>query len=486
MLKSFLIIATCVAIEMILLLPLALSISSDKTIEIELTKPKTAKAAIKAAYIKQFDEKDYDSALAEYAKVITDFPDSKEAAEAQFRIANVYHWYKGKSHKALAEYKKVIDNYPDSEYAVESLVRIGSVYLWFLEEPKKAVEYYKKMLSEHPDNKYAPEAAFWMGEIYRWMIKDTDKAMEIAQSIVKNYPESEYAVKAEIRVADILREKNFDNQKAKEIYEKVIKEYPNTLEAGWALYHLGEYHQMSKRHQKAISTYKQVIEKYKDKEPVLVRLVRYNLGNCYLFKKDYEAALSEFKKLLDYSTEDIEALYYAGYKIAKLGSGCCGRAGLVPERVKAEAEELTKIHKEKFPKICEKIISKGPNNSHAHYLLGKFYFDKGEDDKAIEIFSKVLNMNSKDDRIYKKAHFYIAWAYAMKGQYEDAIREYKNILKYTRHKAVTLRNIAVTYEEAEEFANAKAYYNKVIDIYPNTPKADEARKRLKILERLRY
>ena len=77
--------------------------------------------------IQYYNEKRYSQAIAQYQKVLSDFPGTEYVAEAQFRIANVYHWGIKEPEEALVAYQTVVDNYPDSQFARTALVRMGSI-----------------------------------------------------------------------------------------------------------------------------------------------------------------------------------------------------------------------------------------------------------------------------------------------------------------------------------------------------------------------
>lgn len=424
----------------------------DREIDIEIGEPDSAKAMIDLG-TKYYNERKYEQAIAEYEKVLSNFPGTDFAAEAQFKIANVYHWGIKEPEKALDLYQKVMDNYPGSKFAIESLARIGSIYHWEFDtpDPQKAIEYYQRMLSSAPDSEYAPETMFWMGEAYNWMIGDKDKAMEVYQRLIDSYPGSKYAVKAQVRIAGIYRKQDdyWDDPKAKEIYERIVSEHPQGPEAEEAGYFLGVF---------------------------------------YLRKGDHESALREFRSALNYSTDHIECLYWTGYQIASM-HGCYGCPAPSGGKDQEMLEQFLRVHREKFPASCQRIMAEkfGTHDAMlAQYYLGKFYFDENDYDKAIEMFPKVMDAIPKYDRIYYESHFYLAWSYALRKQYGDSVREYQKMLEYAKNKAGVLYNIATTYEEAKDFANAKVYYGKIIELYPGTSDADEAVKRLKILEVLGY
>ena len=75
-----------------------------------------------------FDQGDFEAARKGFHKIITDFPTSENADNAQFWIGEIYYrekWYE----KAILEYQKVIENYPKGNKVPASLLKQGFAFL---------------------------------------------------------------------------------------------------------------------------------------------------------------------------------------------------------------------------------------------------------------------------------------------------------------------------------------------------------------------
>jgi len=75
-----------------------------------------------------FDQGDFEAARKGFHKIITDFPTSQHADNAQFWIGEIYYrekWYE----KAILEYQKVIENYPKGNKVPASLLKQGFAFL---------------------------------------------------------------------------------------------------------------------------------------------------------------------------------------------------------------------------------------------------------------------------------------------------------------------------------------------------------------------
>ena len=76
---------------------------------------------------KAFDQGDFDSAKKHFQEVITRFPKSENADNAQFWIGEIYYrekWYE----KAILEYQKVIEKYPKGNKVPAALLKQGMAF----------------------------------------------------------------------------------------------------------------------------------------------------------------------------------------------------------------------------------------------------------------------------------------------------------------------------------------------------------------------
>jgi len=430
-------ISISVLVGLAFLLPVAIGLMQGRVIEIELAKPRTAKEALQQAYTKHFQEKDYQGAIQKYRWIVERFPDSDEAIEAQYRIGNIYQWNLFDLGKAVQEYQKVVDRDRNANYVAESLVRIGECYR-ALGKVREALSYYQKVIEDYPDTLSAGWALYHMGEHYQ-------ETGELEEAI--------------------------------STYNGVIKKFKDERLVGSVRCKLGEAYICRREFDKAASELKNLLSSPQISEDV-ERYARYNLGICYLVERNYQAALGEFKKIMDYMSEDAEALYHAGYQITKLAecNGC-------PSEIKEECSKLLQIHRRKFPDVMRRIISREPKNSHLHYLLGRFYFDMREYDKALLEFSKIPSMSGD----YAEACHLTALCYFRKKEYAKAVEELKaKMINFTNSmsKALLLLDIAQGYHMLEDFSNARRYYSMIIESYPGRPEAEEARIKLDIMNRM--
>jgi len=97
--------------------------TSEKQVENQLSEDGIYQSAKQA-----YDQGDFEAAREGFNKLITQYPTSKNADNAQFWIGEIYYhekWYE----KAILEYQKVIEIYPKGNKVQASLLKQGFAFL---------------------------------------------------------------------------------------------------------------------------------------------------------------------------------------------------------------------------------------------------------------------------------------------------------------------------------------------------------------------
>ncbi|MGB6329009.1 MAG: tetratricopeptide repeat protein [Halarcobacter sp.] len=150
------------------------------------------------------------------------------------------------------------------------------------------------------DSENNPIIASKVGFIYSEELKDYDKAIQWYKysNSMKPMPDnSNYMCYA---------------YQMKKEYEEAIKWCENAIELGSdeALFRLGKVNELSKNYDKAITYYKKLVEKTKDKMAIN------NIGASYFQLKDYENAEKWYKKAIEEgnleSYQNIATFYHEG------------------------------------------------------------------------------------------------------------------------------------------------------------------------------
>ncbi len=105
---------------------------------------------------KMFDQGDKENARIQFENFINKYPDSKNADNARFWIADSYYaekWYE----KAILEYQKVLETYPDSNKTAAARLKQGYAFA-ALGEKANARLILKELIKRHPGSKEAQYA----------------------------------------------------------------------------------------------------------------------------------------------------------------------------------------------------------------------------------------------------------------------------------------------------------------------------------------
>jgi len=97
-----------------------------------------------------FDQGDFNAARENFEKILTQFPKSEHADNAQFWIGEIYYrekWYE----KAILEYQKVIEQYPKGNKVPASLLKQGFSFL-SLGDKANARLILKELVKKYPDS----------------------------------------------------------------------------------------------------------------------------------------------------------------------------------------------------------------------------------------------------------------------------------------------------------------------------------------------
>jgi len=178
-----------------------------------------AKLAIADSYFEKGDEGSMILAASEYREFISLFPLSPSAAYAQYKIGMTFYKKalkpgrdQTKTRQALAEFKKVVTNYPLSEEAksaqekikdceeklAEHTLGIGEVY-YKMRAYKAAINRLIEILTNYPDYSKMDKVYFYLGDsYYRW--KKVDQSIPYFTKLISDFPQSKYAKKAQDRL----------------------------------------------------------------------------------------------------------------------------------------------------------------------------------------------------------------------------------------------------------------------------------------------
>jgi tetratricopeptide (TPR) repeat protein len=131
----------------------------------------------------------------------------------------------------------------------------------------------------------------------------------------------------------------------------------------------------------------------------------------------------------------------------------------------------------------QKKLQQEKGTAKEYYELGSLYLDKKLFVQAINLLQKALKAE-KEIEEENKALIYNALGYAhfCQEQFDLAIRNYKEALKFYPEYAIALNNLASVYERKQMTVKALETYEETLKVDPNNPtakrRAESLRKRL--------
>lgn len=262
-----------------------IKLAQDRIIEFKKLYPKDKKYLAEFEYeraLAYFRNKDYNNAKKTFQEVSSNFDGTIYKPLAEFYLGKIME-INQQTQDAIKKYQNVLTKFPKTEAAYRSLLALGNIY-FNSEKFEDAIKYYQEI------------------------VNDGEKSGEILQYALTNLIEAYESVKLYDAALKLTRDfiNSYPNDKT--ISDKKIK-------LGVLYTRLGYYDQ-------AILHYQTLLDEL-DSE--FESELRYNLGEAYFYKGDYQQAILEFLKIpyIVSSKQDIDwtatALYMAGQSYEKLG-----------------------------------------------------------------------------------------------------------------------------------------------------------------------
>lgn len=162
---------------------------------------------------KLYAAKDYRAAAGYFEGVKKYHPDSVEAEEGIFMLAECYRRMRD-AELAFANYKKLIDDYPSSRFLVataEGEYALGNDYLegripgfLFFGRPRgEGIEILEHMQIHFQHNRLADDALLRVAN-YHLEEEDYESAVDTLRRLLSDYPRSKHALRARFELAEAL------------------------------------------------------------------------------------------------------------------------------------------------------------------------------------------------------------------------------------------------------------------------------------------
>jgi len=119
---------------------------------------------------------------------------------------------------------------------------------------------------------------------------------------------------------------------------------------------------------------------------------------------------------------------------------------------------------EKAIESSKRAVELDPNGAMVRGLLGQSYYYAGQLDKALVQLKQAIRLNPFPASWY---YAHLGLIYRQKGQYEDAIREFKNAIKRSPNHYMNYIGLATVYVFSNQIEEAEAVAKKILELYPD-------------------
>ncbi|NNE46769.1 MAG: tetratricopeptide repeat protein [Rhodothermales bacterium] len=372
-----------------------------------------------------FQNQEYDNARKSFRDLISQSPRDPLAAKALYSIGDTY-FNDGDLEGSIREYKQVLERYPNSPFASDAAASIQFA-LMAIGEEDRAVALIDSFAAAHPNSPVIDDLRFKQAEV-KYQSGRTDDALSDFQVFVRNA-----------------------------LDQKLLPE---------AYYYLGAIFLERKQDVEAESYLKQLFERF-DRSSRWPDAAR-NLGNLYLRNRRYEEALTVFKQLEDRAGDNKRQITQARYgqSVALMNLG----------RLR-EAERLVKRTVDDAPDSPESVPA----------LLGLAQIYDREDrvQEADAMYRRVVSLSR--DESGAEALTRLGQMLLRTGNPRSAIEElgrtpilYSGFAEWIARGYMTQGK---AFEQLGERGEAARMYDTVIDQYPGSGFADEARRAKDNLQR---
>lgn len=342
-----------------------------------------------------FDRKNFDAALDDAQKVLQLEPSNLPVNQGIGEI----HLAKNSHKEAVAAFQKILQldsNNADAYYYLASAYqKLGD----YKNQRLNALEAIKR------NTKFLSESHFIVGDAAQ-KSKNYNEAIEAYRKTLNANPDY-YTVYHNL--ADIYRIQN-QFEEAIEIAKKGTIIYPNDANL---LVDLSRYYSLADRSALSISAAQQAVRLMPDKV-----VSHSSLCRAYYEDKQFQSALQACSNALKLNPNDGEANVYLGFTHLSL--------------------DQTDKANEYFARAVNGMkdyTQKNPDYTDGFYLLGNAYYYAKQPEKAIEAYSRSLQLYPQ----FAKARFNLGLAYFVNGNKTAAREQYNALLKQDKDLAAMLK-----------------------------------------------
>jgi TolA-binding protein len=141
------------------------------------------------------------------------------------RLGRINALYLHNYEQAIQDYGRLVSDYPDTEEGFEAQVTVADIFENRLGNLPQAATELQRLVRKFPNHAETPKYQLALAELY-FRMKNHEQAELAAQELVKRWPASPYVPKARFNIANVAYVMG-RGEEALKIYEQLLTEFPN-------------------------------------------------------------------------------------------------------------------------------------------------------------------------------------------------------------------------------------------------------------------
>ncbi len=348
----------------------------------------------------------FEEALAAFQKILDNYPGHPLAVESSLRLAQC-EYNAGKYEQAIANFEQFIKNYPQHNLSKDALEGIQLCY-YQLGQTEGATEALKKVIAQSSDAMLSADARFRLASNYL-DANQSEEAIRAFKEILTLYPGTSYAMDSQLALANAyFAQGNY--AAANEEFARFIQYFPESPKLAEAIFNLGVGYFSLESFLSAAEKFNEVIQRYPKSEYYGAALQ--NIGWCYERMGDKEKALAFFTSYL-------------------AGSGAAENQAKIKLQVARLQSELGNVKESLAVYQTLQKSSDGKVAAEAAFHLGQTFLEMNQTARAKEAFQTAVRVGPKDHFYRLKALAELAYLYEIAQQWKQAAASYQQIIDST-------------------------------------------------------
>jgi TolA-binding protein len=408
----------------------------------------------------QLSQKDAAAAEKTIDRLLTQFPQHPLAARARY-TRGMARYEQQKFAPAVEDLQAMLQATPQAAEQADARYVLGLCQVG-LKQYDAAVASFRGLLDQNPPYSGADNALYQLA----WALKlsgDEAKAVEAFDQLATKYPDSPRMAEARYHTAEAAY-KNKDYAKAVWTYYEVIKKAGKSElseKAGhkmaWAYYHQGDYDRAQQTFHYQQIAYPQ---------GPLAQDAAFMEAECLFKQNKHAEALAAFEKLKSFATPDFQAL-------ALLHSA-------------QAASQLKQV--DKALGLLREGLEKFPNSPHAGETLYEQAWilqNQNKPQEAMALYQQVIG-KAPNREVAARAQFMIGEVQFAQKAHSEAVASFFKVVygySYPKWQAEAAYEAARCLEVLEKKDQAAKMYRELIEKFPNSDKAPQAKTRVEQLSK---